>query len=105
MRFGPDDTFWVVTDASPESELDDLIFQTSLRGLELQFKGGLTMAIKPTLFTEGTEARIEAYGRLVAMRASQVIARLAADGKALNLADRLEILDGDGKILFEADLR
>jgi len=105
MRFGPDDKFWVVTDASPESELDDLIFQTSLRGLELQFRGGLTMAIKPTLFTEEAEARIEAYGRLVAMRASQVIARLAANGKALNLADRFEILDGDGKILFEADLR
>jgi len=105
MRLGPDDTFWVVTDASPESELDDLIFQTSLRGLELQFRGGLTMAIKPTIFTEEAEARIEAYGRLVAMRAAQVIARLAADGKALNLADRLEILDGDGKILFEADLK
>ena len=105
MRFGPDDTFWVVTDATPESKMADVCFQTSLRGLELQFRGGLTMATKPTLFTEEAEARIEAYGRLVAMRASQVIARLAVDGKALNLADRLEILDGDGKILLEADLR
>ena len=64
MRFGPDDKFWVVTDPTPESVLEDIVFQTSLRGLERQFRGGLTMASNPTLFTEETEAKLEAQRRL-----------------------------------------
>lgn len=64
MRIGPDDKFWVVTDPTKESELEDIVFQTTLRGLELQFKGGLTIAANPTIFTEEDEARIEARQRL-----------------------------------------
>lgn len=105
MRFGPDDKFWVVTDPTPESETADILFQASLKDLELQFKGGLTMAQHPTLFTEEAEAKVEACGRMVAMRASQVIARRATEGKPLDGAHRIEVLDGNGKVLFEADLK
>jgi len=76
-----------------------------LRDLQLQFKGGLTMASNPTLFTDRGEAEVEAYGRLVAMHASRAIARQAAEGLALNRARRIQVLDGDGKVLFEAELR
>ncbi len=27
MRFGPDDKFWLVTDPTPESEAEDIVFQ------------------------------------------------------------------------------
>jgi hypothetical protein len=103
MRWGSDDTFWVVVDATPESEMSDILFETTLRGLELQFKGGLTMVQKPTIFTDRRKAEIEAYGRLVAMRATQAIARSGAVSKLQN-ATRIEPLDGDGKNLFETDL-
>jgi len=105
VRFGPDDKFWVTTDPTPNSEMGDILFQASLRDLELQFKGGLTMAQHPTLFTEKAEAKVEAYGRIVAMRASQAIAQRAAEGKPLEGAHRLEILDGNGKVLFETELK
>jgi len=62
MRYGPDDKFWVVVDPTPESEMGDLLFETSLRGLDLQFKGGLTMAQNPTIFTDQQEAKYEAMG-------------------------------------------
>ena len=105
MRYGPDDRFWVVTDPTPESETADILFQASLKDLELQFKGGLTVAQHPTLFTEKAEAEIEAYGRMVAMRASRAIARRVAEGQPLKGTNRIEVLDGNGKVLFEAELK
>ena len=71
MRYGPDDKFWVVIDPNKDSELDDIVFQASLRDLDLQFKGGLKIEENPTLFTDEQEAMHEAYGRLTAMRAQQ----------------------------------
>lgn len=93
-----------MTDPTPESELGDILFQASLRDLDLQFKGGLIMAQTPTLFTEKADAEVEAYARLVAMRASRAIARRAAEGKPLAGAHRIEVLDANGKLLFDANL-
>ncbi len=104
MRFGPDDNFWVVVDPTPESQLEDVAFQASLRRLELQFKGGLTMDRNPTLFTDEKEAKVEGYGRLVAMRASHAIARRLRSDAGAEIPDRIQILDGEGYLLFEADL-
>jgi hypothetical protein len=56
MRYGPDDKFWVVVDPKPDSTLDDLVFKASLRDLELQFRGGLSIDENPTLFTDRQEA-------------------------------------------------
>ncbi len=104
MRYGPEDKLWMVTDPTPESEEADILFETSLAGLERQFKGGLTATQNPTLFTDHAEAKIEAFGRMVAMRAARAIVRRAADGTPIERAERIEILDGDGNVLFEADL-
>ncbi len=64
MRVGPDDKFWVVVDPSPESVIEDVLFRASPWDLERQFRGGLTMASNPTIFTKEDEARTEAQRRL-----------------------------------------
>ena len=105
MRFGPQDKFWMVVDArSEESILGDLLFETSLEKLYLQFKGGLTLEDDPTIFTDEKEAKIEAFGRLTAHRAARAILR---QGRLdlLQQAAKLEIFDGNGRRLFQADLR
>ena len=48
---------------------------------------------------------MEAFGRLTAMRAKRAIEQQVAEGRIHGLPQRLEILDGAGKILFEADLQ
>jgi len=64
MRFRPDDKFFVVVDASPMSELVDVCFESSLRHLLNQFRGGLTLEENPTIFTSQAEALREARRRL-----------------------------------------
>ena len=104
MRYGPDHKFWVVTDPKSSSSLDDILFQASLKDLELQFRGGLSIDENPTLFTERDEAEAEVHGRFVAMRATQAIARSGA-GSKLHNATRIELRDDDGAVVFETDLR
>ncbi len=104
MRFGPEDKFWVVTDPAPESELGDILFQASLKDLEVQFKGGLTMDQHPTLFTEKEEAEREAQARLIARNVTQAFRR-ATGGVSLLHAKLVRLIDEDGEILFEADVR
>lgn len=103
MRYGPDHKFYVVVNPSEHSTREDILFQASLNDLELQFKGGLTADENPTLFTERDEAEAEAHGRLVAMRATQAIAR-SGTGAKLQTATRIELRDGDGAVVFETDL-
>lgn len=104
MRLGPDDKFWVVVDPSPVSELDDILFETTLRGLGLQFKGGLTMDQNPTIFTDHQEAKYEAFGRLTATRAAQAVLRAGRENPEARI-DRIEIYGADGKLVFEANLK
>ena len=103
MRYGPDDKFWVVVDPKPNSTLDDLAFEASLRDLELQFRGGMQIDENPTLFTDRQEARLEAYGRLTAMRASQAILRAGRENPDTRI-DRVEIYGADGTLVFAADI-
>ena len=97
MRYGPDDKFWVVVDPKPHSTLDDLVYEASLRDLDLQFKGGLQIDENPTLFTDRQEARLEAYGRLTAMRASQAILRASRENPDTRI-DRVEVYGADGEV-------
>lgn len=99
MRYDTDYMFWIVVDPQAESVMGDILYQASLRDIGHQFKGGLTADDNPTLFTEKKEAEIEAYGRMTVLRASQAIAENLRDG-----TDRIEILDGDGIVLFESDI-
>jgi len=103
MRYGPDDKFWVVVDPKQHSTLEDLVFEASLRDLDLQFKGGLQIDENPTLFTDRQEARLEAYGRLTAMRASQAILRAGRENPDTRI-DRVEIYGADGELVFAADI-
>jgi hypothetical protein len=103
MRYGPHEKWFVVVDPKSHSTLEDIVFEASLKDLALQFKGGLTIEENPTLFTDRKDAEVEAYGRLVAVKAAQAIARSGACSKIPN-ATRIELLDGDGNVLFEADL-
>ena len=81
MRYGPDDKFWVVVDPTAESEMGDILFETTLRGLERQFKGGLT-----------------------AMRAAQAVLRAGLENPSTQI-DRIDIYGADGKLVFEANCR
>ncbi len=103
MRLGTDTTVWIVVDPSPHSELADICFEGSLRKLELQFRGGLTCEQNPTLFTDRQEARIEAYGRLTAMRAAEAIAEQARAG-ILTGPCKVVIHGADGRVVFEAEV-
>ncbi len=71
MRYGPDDEFWIVLDPTPENEMVDILFTTSLRTLRLQFLGGLSMEQNPTIFTDEREATVEAERRLTSLRGVQ----------------------------------
>jgi len=104
MRFGPDDRFWVVVDPTPESEEGDCVFEASLRKLDLQFKGGLTIDRNPTLFTDENEARIEAFGRLTAMRASRAISERLRSGEDVDLPIRIEVHGAKGELLFRSTI-
>ena len=103
MRYGPDDKFWVVIDPKPSSALEDLVFEASLRDLDLQFRGGLQIDENPTLFTDRKEARLEAYGRLTAMRASRAILRAGRENPDTRI-DRVEVYGADGELVFAADI-
>ncbi|MCK4414978.1 MAG: hypothetical protein KAY32_15695 [Candidatus Eisenbacteria sp.] len=103
MRFGPDDSLWVVTDPRMESTLGDILFQASLRDLERQFKGGLTMDDHPVLFTDQREAEVEAHARIIALQVSKVLANV--DSKdLLQRAVSMKLLDAEGCPVFEADI-
>lgn len=103
MRYGPDDKFWCVTDPTPASEHADICFETTLRSLERQFLGGLTIGENPTIFTDRAEAEAEAHLRLVAMRAADAI-RDAAPEDVMRRAARVALLDAEGKVVFASDL-
>ena len=104
MRWTPDSKFWVVTDPGESSEIADICFESSLRSLERQFRGGLTIGENPTLFDARTEAESEAHLRMVAMRASRAIADAAPQDR-MREAARVALLAEDGTVLFESGLR
>ncbi|MCK6481659.1 MAG: hypothetical protein L6R43_16405 [Planctomycetes bacterium] len=104
MRYGPKDPFWMVTNPTPNSELVDICFETSLENLALQVKGGLSMDADPTLFTDRAEAEVEARCRLVARETSAAIRAMAADGVPLAGARKVQVLGEGGKVLFETDI-
>ena len=62
MRIDTDTPIWIVADPLGDSAtIDDVCFETTLRGLERQFQGGLLCDSNPTIFTDRGEA--EAYAR------------------------------------------
>ncbi len=103
MRYGPDDKFWVVVDPTPLSTLGDIVFEASLRDLELQFRGGLRIDEHPTLFTDRQEARREGRERLTAMRTAEAILRACHETPNARIG-RVEIYSTDGELMVRAAL-
>ena len=103
MRYGPRDKFWLFVDPTKESGLSDCLFEATLESLYNQFRGGLILESRPTIFTEKAEAEVEAFGRLTAMRAAQAISRMGPEAR-FQAAKRIQVLGPDGTVLFDADL-
>lgn len=102
MRYGPDDTFWMVVDPTRDSVMADICFQTTLLGLELQFKGGLTAAQNTTMFTDEHEAKQEVQGRLAAMRAAALLRGGREDPKMP--MEKMAIYGAGGEPVIETSL-
>lgn len=100
---GPLDRFWVVTDPTPDSELTDIFFETDASGFILQVRGGLDEDRRPRIFADREPAEADAIARLAIVRGLAAIAKATPAGDVKNAA-RLRLLDGDGKVVFEADL-
>lgn len=103
MKYQTEDRFWMVIDPEESSEIGDCMFETSIKDLELQFRGGLTCEKHPAIFSEKAEAEIELYGRIVAMRAAQAISRMGAKA-GIQAAKRIQVIGPDGAVLFDADI-
>jgi len=104
MQLSPNDKFWIVTDPELSSASGDILFETTLLDLELQFKGGLSWSTAhPMLFTDRGEAEAEARRRLTALSAFRAIARASPKGP-LDSASRVALLDSRGEAIFESEL-
>ena len=103
MRIGPDDKFWVVLDPSPHSSIGDVLFETSLLGLERQFKGGLTSASRPALYINEGEAETDALGRLKLREIANILQNIHVRGNLAQVS-RVELLDAAGNRVDSAEL-
>jgi len=63
--------FWIVTLPKAESVLEDILFETDIKGLALQFRGGLREEDIHAVFTEKEAASKEAGKVMDAYRAYQ----------------------------------
>lgn len=59
------DRIWIVTKPTPESEIVDILFSSTMDELELQFRGGLEAKNIVAIYTEEPEARRIAEGQLL----------------------------------------
>jgi len=69
-----DTLFWVVTDPTPESVIEDVLFKSNLAGLQLQILDGLRIIDRDvTVYAYGSQAAAtsDAERRLVARDASE----------------------------------
>lgn len=65
--------FWVITLPKPESVMEDILFETDIKGLALQFRGGLREEEIHAVFTDNEPAAKEATKVLAAYRAYQTV--------------------------------
>lgn len=66
LWIGPHDQFWLVTDATRDSVLADVLLRTTLNRLAMMFRGGLSMDDHPTIYLDRADA-IEEAGKRLAM--------------------------------------
>ncbi len=103
MHTGPIDRLWVVTDPTPLSTIDDILFEADAAALVRQVKGGLSEESHPTLYLDRESAEADALARLALVRGLSAIAGGTAKGD-IRTATRVALLDDAGQVVIEADL-
>lgn len=103
MQINQDDKFWVVTNPKRGSELADILFDTTIEGLERQFKGGLTSDENPAIFTDHKEAELEANRRLMAVKVARAVI-MVASAESMKKAKKVEFKSATGVVVFSVDL-
>jgi len=98
------DRFWVVTNPSPVSELTDILFETDALGFILQVRGGLSEDRRPRLHVDRAAAEADAAARLAVVRGLSAIATAKVPGDVAR-AELLRLLDAEGNVVFETELR
>ena len=73
MKIGPRDRFWVVTRPSAVSDVNDICFESDLRGLTLQVRGGLDLGENVAIYDDHDEAVEDAKNRLLVRRVAERI--------------------------------
>lgn len=66
------DKFWIVTRPKGSSELSDICFQTDIKGLALQFKGGLDPEEILAVYTAMNEAQRAADRILTIVKEAEI---------------------------------
>jgi hypothetical protein len=103
MRINQGDKFWVVVDAKSTSELSDILFETTIDGLERQFKGGLTSDDNVTIFADHNEAAMEAHRRMTAVNVAEAIKNMAS-ADSMKKAKTVEFKSASGAVVFSVKL-
>jgi hypothetical protein len=78
------ETFWVVHDPCPKSEVGDVCFETDLIRLAAQVRGGFDPAGRHSnavLYTDESPARADAEARIRARQAYDAALRAAREGE------------------------
>ena len=103
MKIDQNTRFWVVTDAGPHAELGDVCFETDLRGLGLQVKGGLDLSGNVALYDNQDEAVEDGKNRLLVRRVAERI-RIERHLRADEIV-RVTLHGEDGKIIWQGEVR
>lgn len=103
MRINQGDKFWVVVDAKPSSEFADILFETTIDGLERQFKGGLTSDDNVTILTDHKEASMEAHRRMTAINVAEAIKNMAS-ADSMKKTKTVEFKSATGAVVFSVNL-
>ncbi|MGQ0723264.1 MAG: hypothetical protein ACT4PE_17085 [Candidatus Eiseniibacteriota bacterium] len=101
MRFRTHDRFWGVVNPTPNSILSDVVFESSLAGLKLQFDGGLSLDAEPTLYDTEEAARRDATARLLAAKLARGIAATPHD---LSHVRKAQLFDREGRLQAEIEV-
>lgn len=103
MRINQGEKFWVVVDAKSTSELADILFETTIDGLERQFKGGLTSDDNVTIFTDHKDAAMEAHRRMTAVNVAEAVKNMAS-ADSMKRAKSVDFKSASGEVVFSVKL-
>jgi hypothetical protein len=102
MRLDMTSKFWCVVDPGPDSSVTDILMQVTMTGFIGLIEGEhLSEADHPAIYDDAVSAELDAQARYFALRLRHAVEK-GATPEALRDAVRIQLRDGDGKILFDA---